>query len=1084
MPAVVSVLSWIGRSIERALKTYTLWSEYIDFSALPFVQVNSRKDIVSSIQEGLHVERSCYRLVGLSGLGKTRTAHQLIGEDEYLKSLAIYVDANLSPSIDALVADWVSLNVKAIVVVDNCDHLLHSRLVDEVKRNTSSLSLLTLDYNFDTVNTSSFVHKLSRMEDDELLQLLNPTYKKQLPDLDRIVKFAQGFPQMAVLLANARLADDPRVGKLSEDQLANKLLWGNSGEENKEYLNILQVCSLFDSFGIEKEVESQLQYISDFLKIDIDKTFECIQHFTDKGLIDRRGRFAQVVPKPLAIRLASQWWSKVRKEKQLKLVNGILPEMTEGFCSQIEKLDFHPEVKELTESLCGSLGNFGQAEVILSSRGSRLFRSFVIVNPKATSDAFYQLFESMNEEAIFNIEGDIRRNIVWALERLCFHSSYFEKSAWCMFKLAVSENESWSNNASGIFTQLFRVHLSGTEADPKKRLSLLKNALSLNAEKSDLVIISALNQAISTYIGGRTVGAEYQGSKPPLEEWKPKVWQDIFDYLDESFELLMILYSRGNKQKNQVMSHVGHSIRGLVSLGRLDMLDKAIRFIVEDNGPYWPAALDSIINALEHDKKDMPKEAKDSLARWLDLLDPDNGNLEEKLKIIVIDGPWTVTKGDDEQYTDVFANKARDFAKSVSQSWEDLIPVLPLLLTGKQNQTSVFAFEIAISISVDSINQLIDLSVSQLLRAAKPNTLFLVGLYRGLHEIDEDHWKQQLNKLLENDEKIYLYPELLTTGVVQADHLNVLVDLVEKEKIAPNELTSLSYGGITNNLKPVEISSFCLALANVDMQCKWPAFNIIYMYCYGNENAYKSIKNDLEELLVSIPIYTDHDVLSRDLYKWKNMADKLLAHNNDLAVNLLSQIVEACANELEYNDIWNYIKPLLLEMMEKFGGLLWPQLSGVITSAKGSQLYWLQTILKSENNFGSNMPSVLSVLSTQAIIDWCKTSSDKGPLFTASCVNIFDEVAGGRKPSDIFLALLEHFGDDKKVQSSLRSNIVNRGWEGSLVPYLKEDKASLSSLIDHPSINVRNWINDYISYIERQIEHESIRDDEQGFGFY
>jgi len=46
---------------------------------------------------------------------------------------------------------------------------------------------------------------------------------------------------------------------------------------------------------------------------------------------------------------------------------------------------------------------------------------------------------------------------------------------------------------------------------------------------------------------------------------------------------------------------IGHSIRGFVSAGRIEMLDAAIKKIVEVNGRYWPAALEGIHNCIEFD---------------------------------------------------------------------------------------------------------------------------------------------------------------------------------------------------------------------------------------------------------------------------------------------------------------------------------------------------------------------------------------------------------------------------------------------------------------------------------------------------
>jgi hypothetical protein len=561
VPTIVSVQHWIGRPVEQGLKTFDLWGEHENLSRLPFAPVAAREVLIATLRADLPTPKSCFRVMGLSGLGKTRTAFQVFAESEEIKNHLVYVDANHVPKIDALVADWINLGLRAILVVDNCEYRLHESLVKEIRRDGSKISLLSLDYNFDSVSASTKCFKLEQLSHDELLQLLNPVYEKKLPDLYRIVSFAQGFPQMAVLLAEARLNENPKIGELTEDALANKLLWSQRQEENSDELKILQVCSLFDVFGVEKDVEDQLEYIAKLAGFDIDKVYECVQRFANRGIIDRRGRFGQVVPKPLAIRLSGQWWTKSREQKQQELVDGIPEDMVGSFCNQIEKMDFHTNVKSLTQQLCGPSGPFGQAEVILSNRGSRLFRAFVNVNPDATSDALYQILNQFDQQQLLEVKDDPRRNFVWSLEKLCFHAHLFEKSAWCILLLASSENETWSNNATGIFAQLFRVNLSGTAAGPKIRFNLLQRALDQNRTEVDMVVLEALKQAISLSGGSRTIGAEHQGMKAPLQEWRPTIWQEVFDYWQTAFDLLLVLFERGERQREKTLNISNYSAK-------------------------------------------------------------------------------------------------------------------------------------------------------------------------------------------------------------------------------------------------------------------------------------------------------------------------------------------------------------------------------------------------------------------------------------------------------------------------------------------------------------------------------------------
>ncbi|WP_345847856.1 hypothetical protein [Shewanella algae] len=1080
---VVSIQHWVGRPMERGLKPFNMWSEDEDLSHLPFAAVNSRNDIIATLVESVSTPKSCFRIIGLSGLGKTRTAFQVFFENEAIRNLVVYVDANHAPTIDALVSDWVGLEFRAILVVDNCEYRLHERLVREVCRTSSQISLLTLDYNMESVSPPTVCFRLSPMTDEELFQLLAPIYKDQLPDLERITSFAQGFPQMAVLLAQARLTEDPRIGELTEDELANKLLWRRGEIESSERINVLQACSLFDVFGVEQEVENQLEFIATVIDLPIDNVYECVQEYSERGLIDRRGRYGQVVPKPLAIRLAGQWWTKTRETKQIDLVDKIPEGMIEGFCHQIERMDFHPNVKELSEKLCGPQRPFGQAEVILSNRGSRLFRSFVAVNPESTCEALYKILCAKNTQQLYAIDGSIRRNLVWALEKLCFHSDIFSEAAWCMLLLASSENEAYGNNATGIFSQLFSIYLSGTAATPQARFALLNRALELHQDSVDMVVLEALEQAIRPDGGSRMVGAEYQGTKAPLKEWKPRIWQEIFDYWQEAFDLIISLLERGDSQKEKVLSTIGHSIRSFVSRGRLEMLDSAINKIIAVNGRYWPAALESIKHSFEFDTTGLKQEAIESLNNWLKLLSPNEAELPEKLKILVINPPWEHRKDDEGHYIDVACENAMAFGREVVEDLEALIPHLDLLLQGEQRHSFSFGYQIALSL--EDSTHLLKLSFAQLIKSDPANPQFILGIYRGIFKKSQEQWQQNIDKLLEDNNLIRLYPDVIGTGKIRKLHLDKLLYLISSGLIPYNAADKLSYGSVTSDIVLETMMDFCLSLAEFSDDASWTALSVIYMYCFSKSESIKLLSNPLKKLVSSVPLHRESRGTTRDTYNWHDLAEKLLKEPDEsFAIALTNQLIKACQHGLNHGDILHYIKPLLLDLMREYSNKLWPIFGTTISQAKGKELYWLQQLLDRENSLSSQLPSALSLVPVKSVISWCNEQPEVGPSFVASCINIFETVDNNPRPSDLFIALLESFGNDERVQSGLWANMIARGWSGSLVPYLEDDKAALSPLLEHENDKVRTWVKAQIAYINQEIIHESIRDEERNLGLF
>lgn len=1080
---IVNVQSWGGLSTERGLKNFRLWSQDEELSRLSFISVESRKAILKTLTESIEEPKSCFRLMGLSGLGKTRTAFQVFKDNEYLRSLVVYFDASHSSDIHGLVADWVSLNRRAVIVVDNCEYRLHDSLVREVVREGSQVSLLTLDYNIDSVSMPTKTFKLEPMSNDELLLLLEPEYKEQLPDLDRIVDFAQGFPQMAVLLAEARLAEDPRIGELTQDQLAQKLLWRHGEAEDPTKEKILRACSLFDSFGIEAEVENQLEFISKLIDVDADSVFECLQDYTERGLIDRRGRTGQVVPKPLAIRLAGQWWTKSRNTKKQELIAQIPPDMVEGFCNQVEKMDFHSDVKELTQQLCGPKGPFGQTEVILSSRGSRFFRSFVDVNPYATAEALYQVISPLSRDQLFSIEGDTRRNLVWALEKLCYHEKLFTQSAWCLLLLAMAENETWSNNATGMFAQLYRVQLSGTAAPPELRFSLLDDAINMNSHAIDKVVIQALAAAIRTFGGSRTVGAEYQGTKPPLQEWHPKIWQEVFDFWQLAFNRLLALMNRGDEQKQEVLHYIGDSIRPFVARGQLSMLDSAIQQVVAFNGPYWPEALSSIKHTFQYDAEKLNQEAKDALNSWLELLNPKQASLSEKLKIIVTNPPWEHKEDSDGRYIDVSEENAKKLARELSSRLEELLANLNLIFTGEQKQAYIFGYELAKYSG--EYSSLVDESLNQISKHESPNISFALGVYRAEFEYSKRDWQKNIDRLVDDKHLVKFYVYFIRTGQIQKFHLERFLELIDKDHLLPESSNVLSSGQVTNSLNHEEISDFCINLARRGEIASWSALNIIYMYCFGDESKLDTLRDPLKEIVTTVPLWEQPARGVTDGYQWSDLIEKLLrVRDKSLVLAIGQQLIKACTIGFNHNQLWTYYKPILLKLMKNYEETLWPILGDAIASAEGKKRYWLKELVEHENSFSNKMPSVLSFVSINKVINWCKKNPDSGPSFVANSVGIIEDSEEGKRPSPLFIALLENFGDKKQVRNALSANIASRGWTGSLVPHLESDKKVLSTLLDYKDVNVRGWVKNHIANTDKQIEFEKKRDEEKDIGFH
>jgi hypothetical protein len=1083
--SIVTVLNWVGRPLDRGLKTWSDWSQYDDYQRFPFVVDDERRNSVITLKALFSEQRKCARIIGLSGLGKTRLALEVfrdVGAYDDLGKRVVYVDAGSNSSVYGLACDWVQCGLEGIIVVDNCELSLHERLVKEIKRADSKLSLLTLDYNLDRGGAHTEMVQLKKLSDGHIKQILEPVYGRTIPDIDRVAAFAQGFPQMAVLLADARLDREPDMGRLNNDDLARKMIWGGRDPVPIDE-KILQGCALFDRFGLDDEVSFEYEFIAkNVVDVDVDVFYQCVKRFERRGIIDRRGRFAMVIPKPLAIRLAAEWWLQTRPEKQKKLIASDMPgNLVDSFCNQISRLDFLPEVKTLTEDLCGTQGPFGQAEMILSDRGSCLFRSFVEVNPEVTSRSLSRVINSLNHEELLSVSGDVRRNLVTALEKLCFHESCFEESANSLLLLASAENESWSNNATGYFKQFFNTFLSGTEAPPHLRLRVIDRALGSSSEPIKSIAVDALTQAIDTHEGVRMIGAEYQGSGAPLQEWRPKVWGEAFSYWEDALERLCKLVEQKDSHAAKAKAAIANHIRGLMQYGRVNKLDSVIRRIVATEGPLWAAALDNIKDSLRYEGGKMPLEGKTKLQEWIQLLTPTE--LGERLKLYVTEPPYEHEKGEDGHFVDVAELNVEALAKEVASDPDIIIPYLSDLLTGDQRLAYLFASTLVQS--VGRWEPLLSEVVERVLRIEKPNINFLLGILNGVFVCDATQWIATVEKLYLIEALNPYYAHFIISGKVTQQQLGLLVELISRNKVNLNSANILVYGRPLEHLPPDTVCRFVLDLSLISDNAAWIACDILYMYCHGNSERWEQCKTVFKEIVIKMPINESVIQNRHEMYLWKDIAEKLLVTEGvEFAKEISSNIISACLDRISYSDLLHYVKPITRIIFHQYGREVWPAFADAIKNSDPLKKYRLSQLLSTEDTFEKMKPSVLAELPDDTLRDWCFQEPEMAPRFVAEVTDMILETEEGLQISPRAQFLIDNFGNNKKVLSALTSNISTFGWTGSLVPYYQKQLSMFETLRNHEKVEVREWVNSWIEYLTKMIDKEKCRDEEHDWGIY
>ena len=107
-----------------------------------------------------------------------------------------------------------------------------------------------------------------------------------------------------------------------------------------------------------------------------------------------------------------------------------------------------------------------------------------------------------------------------------------------LLKLAIAENETYANNATGTFREKFAIYLPGTSASLHDRMSYLEKLNETDEDEVNDQVLNSLPIAFSLEYYSRSVYAEIQGLKPLPEEYYPKSRAEIQEYLNRGFKIL------------------------------------------------------------------------------------------------------------------------------------------------------------------------------------------------------------------------------------------------------------------------------------------------------------------------------------------------------------------------------------------------------------------------------------------------------------------------------------------------------------------------------------------------------------------
>ena len=730
------------------------------------------------IKNAIQSNRDIMRVVGLSGLGKTRLVLESLLENQDT-SHKLYCDVanNEEREVFKAIESLFDGYGKATIILDNCPYYFLEKVYDMRRGKNATNPIITIDNDPNEKIDNLRYQEYRLAVSDEIVEdiitknadFFSPENKK------KIIEFSGGIPFIAELLLE-EWRKTKEIGNISNRTLITKLLGADERSENRI---IAQSLSLFNSLGIEDDVRKEMVFVATNKNITSiegedeikERKFDTLIHdYLGRRLLDRKGRFVFIRPLPIAWYLMCEWLTDCSKDRLRKVLEDIRTSevsasLAPAFGAQFKDMSISNKAIEMLDEILRAGSPFSDAEVINTEVGSRLFRSFVEVAPQAVANCLYSALGNKNIVDLYSIvEG--RRNLVWTIEKLCFDPVTFQKGAKLMLRLACAENEDISNNATGQFMALFPIFLPATAVSLKERINFLHRETNIEEQKE--LVLKAVDRALNTSNFIYFNGVEVQGQRK-LENYRPTSHAEVEEYIRGCLDIIYNEIEQGTEYRDYCIDVLSENFRPLSAFGEFDIVIPYIKKVAEMLNYEWENMKENLYFALKDQKIVYCDKIKDELQALINSFTKDT--FEARFSMV------EKFYGSDFDFKDIKHEKknAKYEALAVEMAEKKLFTkdTLRVIYNCKTYQAQQFGRKLATLLSKEEQKEFIKNSLEVL---PEKCTSIIVDF---MAMVDEDVFAQTFDIVKQQGRYNLLFPIVAIRDYkFQGKYVNILYDLV------------------------------------------------------------------------------------------------------------------------------------------------------------------------------------------------------------------------------------------------------------------------------------------------------------------
>lgn len=605
----------------------------------------SAVDGINRIRDVLRQPGQVVRLVGLSGVGKTRLCEALfddkVGEASLDPSQAFYTNVAEDPNPPpiGLASDLIVARRRGILVIDNCPFELHGELTKIAREANSTISVITVEYDIrDDQPEGTDVFAL----DTSSLALIEKLIARRYPqvsqiDAGTIAQFSGGNARVALALA-ATVGKNNSISKLSDADLF-KRLFQQRHEHDPDLLLIAQACSLVYSFeGVKTQGDgAELPILAGLIGKPVSEIYAAVAELKRRDLLQERAEWRAVLPHAIANRLAALALQNIPAATITDaLVIHAPPRLKRSFSRRLGYLDGSKVARAIVQAwlapggMLADISNFGEDE-------RTMLENVAPVMPDETLAAIERALKNADEPTLAK-----STHVGRLLRSLAYEPKQFERAITLLIKFAGAADADDDNGAAGIVPSLFYILLSGTHAPIAMRLKVLEGLLKSDAPALRVLGLKSLDAVLKTDHFSSAYGFEF-GARSRDYGYYPPTGKDVKDWFGAVLQVVSPLALSGDPIAAGVRTSIARQFRGLWSnTDQFDAVENLAREIAA-NG-FWREGWVAVRQARIFDGEHMPANIRERLTALEEYLRPKD--LVDKVKGVVLGSGGSVDLDD------------------------------------------------------------------------------------------------------------------------------------------------------------------------------------------------------------------------------------------------------------------------------------------------------------------------------------------------------------------------------------------------------------------------------------------------------